>query len=486
MRIESVVLYGAGHRCEELVSILNGSGINVIAVVDADKEKIGKRIGDSSVVSKDHLVDYKGKRWCVTVLDWRVRLKIEMELIEKCGYKKSDRVMYDSLVYQCYRESIINCINSNNGKTEKNNTQVYDQTVIFGLMAGLVLGGIENRVKALVKALIGAGRRNVFILTSEQGQCFDVEECLREKIIRCNTIPLDRKKKVQNICCSLISRMPCTVITNQPDELMMAAYFLKEWKPGCIRIISIVSGLADYLIDEYMQYPLRSDIYIGVSEDIKRRLIEEGLPRDRVFSMKVPFPCDPVLERQYNIDSHKPLRIGYAGRLDGMEDSQKRMDLILKLLEELNKNNVDFLVEIAGDGPAKEEMQAFLYAEGIQDRVRFLGPLEKKMMMEFWKSQDLGINMADYEGRSISVVECMGGGAVPVVTDTSGVREDITDGENGYIVPIGDYRLAAKKICFLNDSRQLIPIMGRKAHDEVYPKSLMDPHVKFWTDVIGL
>ena len=77
----------------------------------------------------------------------------------------------------------------------------------------------------------------------------------------------------------------------------------------------------------------------------------------------------------------------------------------------------------------------------------------------------------------------MGIGAIPVVTATSGVREDITDDVNGYIIPLGDDHTMVEKIEYLTEHRERLAEMGKLAHDVVYPKSLMENHLKFWEDV---
>ena len=79
----------------------------------------------------------------------------------------------------------------------------------------------------------------------------------------------------------------------------------------------------------------------------------------------------------------------------------------------------------------------------------------------------------------------MGNGVVPVVTATSGVKEDITDGINGYIVPLGDYLLAVERIKYLEKHRNCLEKMGKLAHEEVYPKSLMETHVDFWRGIFS-
>ena len=130
-------------------------------------------------------------------------------------------------------------------------------------------------------------------------------------------------------------------------------------------------------------------------------------------------------------------------------------------------------------------MQNYIEKHELTDKVCFWGRVEKKNIQCFWEKQDICVNRADYEGRSISIVEAMGSGAVPVVTNTSGVNEDIINGENGFIVPLGDYIKAADSIMFLYKHRELLPVYGKKAHDMVYPKSLMTNHIMFWKKILG-
>ena len=79
----------------------------------------------------------------------------------------------------------------------------------------------------------------------------------------------------------------------------------------------------------------------------------------------------------------------------------------------------------------------------------------------------------------------MANGAVPVVTETAGAREDITDGVNGFIIPLDDYCMAADRIEYLFQHRESLRKMGMLAHDAVYPKSSMESHLEFWEKIIG-
>ena len=156
----------------------------------------------------------------------------------------------------------------------------------------------------------------------------------------------------------------------------------------------------------------------------------------------------------------------------------------MKMILTLSAMEINFKAEIAGDGPMREEMYKCIKNNGLQRKVKFLGKIDRNEIAGFWRRQDICVNIADYEGRSISIIEAMGNGAVPVVTMVSGTREDIEDGVNGFLVPLGDYKTMAKRIEYLANKRQLLPEMGKKSHEIIYPKSLMSEHIKLWKKIL--
>lgn len=82
-------------------------------------------------------------------------------------------------------------------------------------------------------------------------------------------------------------------------------------------------------------------------------------------------------------------------------------------------------------------------------------------MSAFWQRQDVALNVSDNEGRPIANMEAMLNGAVPVVTETMGVLEDVHDGENGFMVPICDYVGMADKIEYLEKIVLFFPKWGK-------------------------
>jgi glycosyltransferase involved in cell wall biosynthesis len=264
----------------------------------------------------------------------------------------------------------------------------------------------------------------------------------------------------------------------------MAACTIKKKNPDKVKIISVIHmGMPD-VYQKYAIYKDYVDLYIGVSQDIMQGMLELGIPKEKVLSMTCPFACEKDIDRFYTENKNLPLCIGYAGRLDSMTPAQKRIDLLLKLIQELVDREINFKLEIAGDGPARAPMEELVQNAVWKNKVTFLGNIKRENIADFWKRQDVCVNVADFEGRSISVIEAMGNGAVPVVTLTSGIREDVEDGVNGYSVPLQDYKKMAERIGYLEENRDKLHIMGQKAHNVVYPKSVMSAHIDFWEGLI--
>ena len=94
------------------------------------------------------------------------------------------------------------------------------------------------------------------------------------------------------------------------------------------------------------------------------------------------------------------------------------------------------------------------------------------------------VSCSEYEGHSISQSEAMAEGAVPVITDVSGARDDVTDGYNGYVVAVGDIDALADRIQELYLDRDKLEQMGRRAHDTICERQKTMDQGAFWDDLI--
>lgn len=472
---QEIILYGGGTRCIAILGKLREANIGVRAIVDSNESRWGEAL-DGIVIQQPSVIGQNSDLvLCITVKDPKEQERIRDDLQGTYGSGSLKEICYEDLEQETalliYR-----------AKADQIDFTKRRPSIVFDCTSGLGLGGIEEWTKGLCSDLLMEGFDNIRILT-DTGDC-QISERLLDIVDRAFDKERYRSKKQKLECITsyLIDLLPVVIVIGKPEIFLEAAVLLRQAVPDKVKIISVVHNGEEKIYGFYDRYREYTDAYVGVSEDIKRDLVERGVPADRVFSITCPVPCDKVLSRGYTVDVSQPIKIGYAGRVVVL---QKRMDLLLKVIEILENRDVNFCMEIAGDGPYREEMQRIVIEEGWDKHVHFLGALDRKDIPAFWKRQDICVNIADAEGRCISKLEAMAGGAVPIMTRTAGNPEDIMEGGNGYMVEIGDYGDMAEKINFLARYREMLPKLGLKAHDTVYPKCRREVHTAFWVKLLS-
>jgi glycosyltransferase involved in cell wall biosynthesis len=170
----------------------------------------------------------------------------------------------------------------------------------------------------------------------------------------------------------------------------------------------------------------------------------------------------PVSAHPRTPSDRGPLRLAYVGR---MVELQKRISDLHRLIAGLERLGVDAELHLVGDGP---DLDRFLTTERRREprgvRVVAHGPRSAAWVGAFWPTVDVAVLVSDSEGMSISMLEAMGRGVVPVVTRAgSGAEQVITDGVNGVLVAVGDMEAMAERLSDLAGDRARRASMGAEA-----------------------
>jgi glycosyltransferase involved in cell wall biosynthesis len=88
---------------------------------------------------------------------------------------------------------------------------------------------------------------------------------------------------------------------------------------------------------------------------------------------------------------------------------------------------------LAGDGPLKEELMAKARTLGIENRVRFTGPLPHEEVLGWCADADVFVLDTSFESFSFQVLEAMAMGAAIVTTRVGSLPELIEDGVEGML-----------------------------------------------------
>lgn len=132
----------------------------------------------------------------------------------------------------------------------------------------------------------------------------------------------------------------------------------------------------------------------------------------------------------------EPFKILFLGVLikrKGVTDLLKAA----KLLK--NKLGLDrFKVVIAGTGCEEENLKAETQELGIDDVVKFVGWTDGEKKIELLKKCQMLVLPSYNEGLPIAILEAMSYGMPVVATDVGDISTAVLDGENGYLVQVGN------------------------------------------------
>lgn len=463
----TTIIYGIGKRARRLLELLSEN--DRVVLVDSNPIMKGTLYDNRKVYVYQEAQELftTAKRVCITVGDTTSYLEIKMEL----GKFNIPLISYNDYLVECIRNKFVRVAIAHKRLSSH-------PRIAIASAQGVSFGGVETWVRDLTINLNMRGY-DVDIVTM-QPETITHESVEPYIHMICDSNEETFVGQVKEIVSYYLTQLPDLVVTTQPDLFLQCAKAINE-----IPTIATIHGCNPEIINTYSELYFSNLRYVGCAEEIATELKRIGVPAYKTYSMKIPFSCEQNIFRSYTTDEECPVKIGWAGRLHSMEQSdQKRLDNLLKYAKELKERHINYVMEIAGDGLAKEKFEYYVNELGLNNRIHMCGYLNQNEIQDFWRRQDICVLSSDLEGRSISVLEAMGNGAVPVVTAVSGVREDIIDGHNGFIVEIGDYEALVERTIYLEQHRELLPLMGVRAHDMIYPKSKQDVHVNFWVKLI--
>jgi glycosyltransferase involved in cell wall biosynthesis len=166
-------------------------------------------------------------------------------------------------------------------------------------------------------------------------------------------------------------------------------------------------------------------------------------------------PCDtvpPVRET----DPAAPLRVLFNGRLLHL---QKRVLDLPEISRHLAQAGANVKLTIAGEGPDLPQLRAG-FERGSHVPYRLLPPRAPWEMAELLGGHDVFLQLSEFEGASVSLMEAMAAGLVPVVTQTASGTELLEDGRNALLCPIGDAAAIAQVLIDLSHNRPRLSTIG--------------------------
>ena len=456
--MKKTAIFGASGGGQKVAQTFDSFGIAYDCFIDNNKAKWGGKNGDTKILPPTVLKDEDYQ----ILIASEHQAEIEQQL-EQMG-------LLDRLVL---KEDLILPFVSKQKKTikkEYNEKQVSlakERTVIIDLSEGVQLGGIETW-SYMVASMFQTEQIpvEVWAKKTKMEPPAEIAALFRYYPIEYH----DFSNNVLELARELIKKAPVSVLINKQTQLMYAAMLAKEiCGEEAIRIVSVIhsDNVAFYRRHKYLEK------YLDHICCVSKRIWELATKKYNINSEKITYKITPIQldedeeMRCYTLDSNQPLQIGYAGRI---EVNAKRVDLILPLMEELEKYDCNYHLSLAGDGRFLKQFKEVTKEKGWTDRVTFLGKIPHRDIKKFWMDKDVFLSVSEFEGSSMAALEAMSCGAIPVETNVSGVEELVLPGVNGYYAETGDVNKLARYIYDLDQHREDLKKMGQAAYEVIKKK----------------
>ncbi len=173
----------------------------------------------------------------------------------------------------------------------------------------------------------------------------------------------------------------------------------------------------------------------------------------------VPVPQHPP----GNVRTEGPLRILFLGRL---WHEQKRVRFFPVIFDRLKASGIPFHWTVAGEGPEKEFLEQTMRGTATQT-ASFPGKFLYGDVPRLLAEHDIFLLASDYEGLPLSLLEAMGQGLVPVVSDLPSGIPDVVDATTGKLVPPDNVDGYADAIIWLHQHRDELRCYSERAQEKV-------------------
>lgn len=187
------------------------------------------------------------------------------------------------------------------------------------------------------------------------------------------------------------------------------------------------------------------------------------------------------IKRKLGLEENKVVVIMVARALwdKGIEEYYKAAEMLSN-----RHNNVEFLfVGDVDSGNPSSVTRDFLQSSGC---VKWLG--FRNDIRDITAICDIYVLPSYREGLPRTLLEAASMGKPIVTTNTTGCREVVEDGKNGFLVPVKDYITLAEKIEILINNRKLRLEMGgrgrKKAVEEFHVGKVVEKYMEVYGKLI--
>ena len=185
----------------------------------------------------------------------------------------------------------------------------------------------------------------------------------------------------------------------------------------------------------------RTDRFVSVSKAIADRLNERGVPQEHIFINPIGIDTK-IFDYSEPTDKNEKFQIVSIRKLDPLYNVKQ----FIKSLPIVYARRKDFEVIISSTGPDYVSIKESIEDYGLKERVKLIGDASLPVLLDILKKSHIFISVPFSDGAPVSLFEAMASGCFPILSDIPANQDWVDDGQNGYLIPLGNHEILADRI----------------------------------------
>jgi glycosyltransferase involved in cell wall biosynthesis len=208
----------------------------------------------------------------------------------------------------------------------------------------------------------------------------------------------------------------------------------------------------------------RTDLYIAVSLDIRKRLLQKGIPENRIAYI----PNAISIDRPLGSNTRK-----WLGKKFQLPDQAFVCCAVGRLVEAKGYHHLinafsrlstpEICCLIVGDGHLKPALLSQIRTAGLDHRVRLAGHLDRATVLDLVTASDLFVMPSLSEGTPLAILEAAALCRPIIASRVGGIPEMLHHKRDALLIPPGDEQRLARAIQHLHDHPQQAEALARNA-----------------------
>jgi glycosyltransferase involved in cell wall biosynthesis len=217
----------------------------------------------------------------------------------------------------------------------------------------------------------------------------------------------------------------------------------------------------------YLDVKLRNCALCLTVSEYNRRFIATHYPETElakvvVARLGVEIPETGIPKFDTRLNPAEPFRLLAVGRLHAVKDHA----FLVRACAHLQSQDLEFLCEIAGEGPERFRLESLIRAQGLEKQITLLGHIPREQTDSLYSRADLVVLTSRSEGIPLVLMEAMARGKLVLAPAITGIPELVIAGKTGFLYQPGSMRDFLEQLTEISCQLGKTPLLAHRTYQK--------------------